>query len=83
MIYKVYSVYDSKVESWLQPFFVQNIGAALRAMSDCVSDPGHTFSRHVEDFTLFELGEFDDATGTFTHDSAQSVLKLIELKREQ
>jgi len=77
---KVYTIYDIKVEAYLQPFFLPSKGAAIRAMQDCVSDNAHAFSRHAEDYQLFELGEWDDNTATFVfHTSPEPIIKLHEL----
>lgn len=63
MILKIFSVYDVKAEAYLPPFYVASKGAAVRSFSDAASDPTHNFCKHAEDFTLFELGEFNDETG--------------------
>ena len=63
MIQKIYTVYDSKLEAYMQPFFMQSKGQAVRAFTDSVNDPSTQFNKHPEDFTLFELGEYDDSTG--------------------
>jgi len=61
---KVYTVYDSKTEAYLQPFFMASNGAALRAFIDAVNDPASAFGKHPEDFTLFELGTWDESTAS-------------------
>jgi hypothetical protein len=65
MILKVFCLYDSKVESYLQPFFMKARGEAFRAMTDLVSDMSTNVAKHPSDFTLFELGSFDDASAKF------------------
>ena len=62
MIHKVYSVYDSKVEAYLQPFFFPAKGAAIRAFSEIANDKSSSIGKNPEDFTLFELGSWDDST---------------------
>lgn len=66
MILKVFSVYDSKAEAYLPPFFMNNSGAARRIFGDCANDPDHMFGKHPEDYTLFEIAEFDDASAVVT-----------------
>lgn len=61
---KMFCVYDSKVEMFLQPFFMLARGEALRAWESTVNDPQTQFSRFPSDFTLFEIGEYDQATGS-------------------
>jgi len=63
MIQFIYSIHDSKAEAYLPPFYLHNKNMAIRSFRDCVTDEGHTFNRHPEDYSLWEIGEFDDATG--------------------
>lgn len=62
---KIYSVYDCKAEAYLQPMFMQSNGVAVRSFTAAVSDSKHDFCKFAEDYTLFELGEFDDADASF------------------
>lgn len=81
---KVFSVYDAKVEAYLQPFFLPSKGAAVRAITDCVNDNQHQFARHPEDYTLFELGSYDDAKGAFTlHPAPQVIGVVLEFKNKE
>lgn len=80
----VFSVFDSKAAAYLQPMFFQSKGVAIRAFCSAVSDPKHDFSRFAEDFTLFELGSFDDATAIFKmHMTPISLGKASEFKSNQ
>lgn len=63
MVVKVFSVYDSKAEAFLRPMFLQSKGLALRSFIEAIHDKGHDFSKYAGDFTLFEIGEFDDNKG--------------------
>lgn len=79
MILKVYSVFDSKVQSFMQPFYCQSKGQALRGFTEVANDKQHTIGKYPEDCTLFELGEFDDATGHFSlFDTPMSIGLAIE-----
>ena len=66
MLHKIFSVYDSKTEAYLPPFYTHSVGQAERSFKDACNDTNHEFHKHAEDFTLFQLGEFDDATGHFS-----------------
>lgn len=59
---KIFTVYDSKAEAYMSPFYMQSTGAAIRAFSDTAADPSSQIAKHPSDYTLFEIGEFDDAT---------------------
>lgn len=63
MITKMFSVFDSKAGNFSPPFFMVNVGAALRAFVDIANDRDTAIARHPEDYSLFLIGEFDDLTG--------------------
>lgn len=66
MILKVYSVYDSKVEAYLKPFYMQSKGEACRAFQEIANDKSSAVGKYPADFTLFELGEWNDSNCVFT-----------------
>nr|QXN72777.1 MAG: nonstructural protein [Microvirus sp.] len=65
MVLKVFTVYDSKAEAYLKPFYASTLGTATRDFANICNDPEHPFCKHPEDFCLFELGSYDDASGKF------------------
>lgn len=66
MILKVFCVFDSKVEAYMAPFFLRSKGEAIRAFSDMAKDNNTNVGRYPDDFSLFELGEYDDSSAKFT-----------------
>ncbi len=67
MILKIFTVYDSKAEAYLQPFFMPSAGVAMRAFGDLVNDMATQFYKHSADYTLFEIGSFDDQNAELSH----------------
>lgn len=67
MIQKVFGVRDGKAQAFLQPFFSNASGSAIRAFDDAVNDnsPSNQIAKHPEDYILYELAEFDDNSGEF------------------
>jgi len=63
---KMFTVFDSKLEAYLQPFYMQSKGAAIRAWIDTINDSNSQFNKHPGDFTLFEIGEWDQLTCAIT-----------------
>lgn len=63
---KVFSVFDSKAEGFIQPFYSQTTGTARRSFEQAVNSSEHEFHKYAGDYTLFELGEFDQSNGVFT-----------------
>lgn len=62
MILKIYTVYDSAVGAFMQPFFARSHGEALRNFQDAITDTKGPF-KHAADVSLFHLGAFDDENG--------------------
>lgn len=60
------SVYDKKVGLFDPPFAVRHIGEATREWSVVKKDPTTKFGKHPEDFDLFQIGEYDEATAHVT-----------------
>ncbi len=60
---RVFSVFDVKAKAYLPPFFMPEQGQATRVFSDCVNKPDHQFGAHPSDYSLFEIGDFDDNSG--------------------
>lgn len=75
----IFSVRDSAVNAFLQPFFAPTKGAAIRMFSDAVSDSSHQFAKHKDDYVLWEIGEFDDANGLMSPIEPSRVIGAIEV----
>lgn len=60
MLFSVFSIYDSAISTWLPPLYSRNKGEMLRNFSDAVQDPKSKLAQHPGDFTLFEIGSWDD-----------------------
>lgn len=65
MLWKMFTVYDSKAECYLQPFFFKARGEAIRSFTESCNDNKNQLCRHAGDFTLYELGEYDDHSADF------------------
>lgn len=61
-----FCVRDEKAEAYLRPFFSDTRGSALRAFGDAVNDPQSPFFKHPADYTLFEIGSFNELSGQMT-----------------
>lgn len=80
---KIFTAYDSKVEAYLQPFFMRSRGDAIRAWTDLANNPEHAFHKHAGDYTLFEIGEYDDLTGQMlTWKAFTNLGTALEFKRQ-
>lgn len=61
----IFSVYDSKAQAYLPPFYMPRKQMAVRTFAECVNSKEHQFGKWPHDYTLFHLGGFDDETGLF------------------
>lgn len=64
-ILTIVSVKDRAIDSYNRPFYVPTIGAAIRSFTDEVNRKDSEMQAHPEDYDLYDLGTFDDQTGTF------------------
>jgi len=63
---KMFSIYDSVAEVYNRPFFLPNKNVALRQFANMCSDPDSQVSLNPTDYTLFELGTWDDSNCKLT-----------------
>lgn len=64
MIIKMFSVLDQKTGVFSHPFYEVTTGSAIRAFTDTVQTKDHPFNRHPDDYSLYFIGEYDDATAS-------------------
>lgn len=79
MILKIFSTYDSKVEAYGSPWVCVNRGAAIRAFSHMLKDKNQPAAMNPEDFTLYEIGTFDDQTSAIVNCNPTSCGTALEL----
>lgn len=78
-----YTVYDEKAQAFLPPFFMHQDGMATRTFADCVNDADHNFGKHPHDYTLFQIGSFDDNTGELTATEKKSLGNGVEFRAKR
>jgi hypothetical protein len=84
MVKNVYAVYDSKVNHYDQPFLMHSRGEALRSWITIVNDQSTSFFKYPEDFSLMELGEYDNITGKYkNHDVPVNLGLASNFKKPQ
>lgn len=63
MITPLFAVYDSKALTFSQPFVQHNADTAKRAFAQSANTPGNNIYENPEDFSLIEIGEYNDELG--------------------
>lgn len=77
MITKVFAVYDKKAKCFSNPFFNSTIGSAIREFGDAVQDksnPRNVWAHHPGDFSLYEIGEYNDENAMLT---SHEIVRLL------
>jgi len=74
MIRKAFSIYDEKGKIYNTPFYFPHRGEAIRFFEDLTNDKKSTVNKHPEDYTLYQVGDYDDITGRHTNLSVPEFL---------
>lgn len=78
----MYSIYDSAVECFARPMFVNTQAQIMRMLKDEMENADSSLAKHPYDYALFRVGEFNDSDGIVTPLlPAQHVCSLIALKQ--
>lgn len=63
---KLFTIYDSKAEAYLPPITFRTTAEAIRGFIQTVKDPSSQFHKHPADYTLYELGEYNQLSALIT-----------------
>lgn len=81
---KLFAVHDSKVNAYMNPFVARAAGEAMRSFENAVRDPNSQISQFPADFTLFEIGLYDEETAEVRPLEAKLALcNALEIKSAQ
>ncbi|QXP08163.1 MAG: nonstructural protein [Arizlama microvirus] len=84
MVTKIFAVRDIKAAIYHQPFYMQNEVLATRSLQQAVNNKDTQLFQYAEDFSLHELGTWDDNSGTFSiYPQHKHIINCIQLKPTQ
>lgn len=66
MLHKLTTIYDSKSETYMRLHPVKTQGEALRFFTSECNNPQSQLNKWPEDFSLWIVADYDDATGIIT-----------------
>lgn len=76
---KVFAIYDSKAEAFVHDFKAETKGLAVRQFAKGANEEKSDFHRYAQDYTLFEIGTWDDREGVYAmHDAKISMGTALE-----
>jgi len=70
----VIAVYDKKIGLFDPPFTVRHPGEAIREWDIIIKNPETKFGKNPEDFDLFQVGTYDENTGSTTNNTPPTQL---------
>lgn len=83
-ILKMFAVRDKKVGIFLKPLFDIHTGQALRSWEEACRQSESPFAKFPDDFSFFQLGEFDDLSGSMrVLESPLELSSAIEVVRRK
>lgn len=74
----IFSIFDSKAEAYMQPFFTKE-AVAMREFANLVADKGHAIGQHPEDYTLFCVGAWNEQTGLLEGCTKRSICNGLDV----
>lgn len=83
MLHKMFSVRDSKAETFHPPIYVKTHGEAERNFHATVNNEETTIGRYPDDYDLYYIGEYDDQTGKIKSETPQHIVKAVQLKTKK
>lgn len=84
MILKVFTIFDAKGLAYSRPFFEGATGSAVRSFIDEVNstNANSALAAHPEDYTLFEIAEFDQVSAKLmVYEAKKSLGCGVDFKR--
>lgn len=70
---EIFSLFDSKAEYYMPPFFERNANTAVRAVEAAMATDNHPIYKNAEDYSLFHVGSWDQETGRITSEGPRHV----------
>jgi len=80
---RLYSIYDTKAESWGNPVSIRTDAEAIRMFKVVANDDQSEIGKHPEDFMLFRVGTFNNETGSVEGLAGTCIAKALELKENK
>lgn len=78
---KVFCLKDQKSSTYGPPFTMENSGFAIRMIQEGLQQGQAVWAKHPQDFSLFELGEYEPETGIIkTYDNKNCVGLVQDFK---
>lgn len=71
---KLYSIYDQSSEVYNTPMYFNREAEAIRTFTTLVMDNNSLVSKFPDDYTLYEIGHWNDQTAVYTPHPAPVII---------
>lgn len=75
---KIFIFKDEKSQGYGYPMTMHTRGAFIRNLQEELTRGQAIWARHPHDFSIFEIGEYDDVTGTVLMYETKNCLGLVQ-----
>jgi activator of HSP90 ATPase len=82
MLINVYTIRDEKVSAYLRPFLAPTHELMRRSIASVLMDGEHEMAKFPRDFTIYEVGVFDDQTGLVNSHTVPKLVNSVESIRQ-
>lgn len=76
--HKMFVLKDDKSATYGPPFVEQTRGMVIRSLQEGLQQGQAVWAKHPQDFTLFEIGEYDVRTGDVKLYESKSCVGLVQ-----
>ena len=81
MTKNMFTVFDNVSKLYSPPFLEVNNGSAMRGLQDIMQrDPNNPWTKFPDNYTLINIGLYDDENGVCEPANHQTVAELISIK---
>lgn len=78
MNHRIVAFKDDKSETYGPPFTVETKGMLIRTIQEELDKGQAIWARHPQDFAIYELGEYDGASGNILLHEQKKCLGLVQ-----
>jgi len=79
MITRLFSVNDTVGDVFHPPMAFASEGVCLRALKQVLATPTHPYAVNPRDYVVYEVGQFDEASGMVIQDAPRRICVLSQL----
>lgn len=78
----IFAVFDHAANYWLPPCHGDTEASFLRAMKDSLKGSSSPLANHPGDYSLFEIGSFDDDNGSLVGCEPRKICSVAHLMED-